>query len=257
MITADIIRVINAVAFRFKRLKHSQGKHFCPCCQSRVIKFNNWEHVQGETCVFCGSARRHRLLHLFLSQYAPHIFEGRKRLLHIAPEIYMKRLFQRNPYLEYVSADMSMKHVMLKMDVTDIPFPDNTFDYIVCNHVLEHVMEDRKAMKELCRVLDSHGFAVLQVPVYEHATFEDPSVVDPQERKRLFGLEDHVRKYGPDYKDRLEESGFIVHTFTADELYTYDQIDYHGLWRDESIYICCKSRKGLNNISIEGTGTYH
>ncbi len=256
-IVDNIRKLKHSATARIARIKHYQGKHFCPCCKGRVIAFNNWQHVQGETCPHCGSARRHRLLHLFLTQHAPVMFEARKCLLHIAPENYLRRLFQKNPSIEYISADLSMENVMVKMDITDIQFPDDSFDFIICNHVLEHVIEDRKAMKEFCRVLNPGGFAVLQVPVYPDKTIEDSSVVDPQERKRLFGLEDHVRKYGQDYKQRLEESGFIVKTFAVKELFTHEQIIYFGLYEGETIYTCFKTEKGFQNIRIDNLSSYH
>jgi SAM-dependent methyltransferase len=96
------------------------------------------------------------------------------------------------------------------MDVTDIRYPDQTFDVILCSHVLEHVQDDRKAMRELGRVLKSHGWAILLVPITREVTFEDPTIVNPLERLKAFGLEDHVRAYGRDYVDRLREEGFDV-----------------------------------------------
>jgi ubiquinone/menaquinone biosynthesis C-methylase UbiE len=99
---------------------------------------------------------------------------------------------------------------MVKMDITNIQFPDETFDVVYCSHVLEHVPDDRKAMREFYRVLKSNGWAVLLVPIIVEKTFEDPSIDKPKDRLRLFGQSDHVRKYGRDYVDRLRESGFSV-----------------------------------------------
>src|SRR5205823_10364596 len=99
---------------------------------------------------------------------------------------------------------------MVAMDITAIQFPDESFDVIYCSHVLEHVPDDRRAMREFHRVLKTGGWAILLVPITAERTVEDPSVLDPAERLRLFGQEDHVRRYGPDYTDRLREAGFEV-----------------------------------------------
>lgn len=113
-------------------------------------------------------------------------------------------------HFEYVSADLQDGRAMIKMDLTDIQFPENSFDVIYCSHVLEHITDDRKAMRELFRVLASGGWMVIQVPLFEGPTFEDPKVTDPEDRKRLFGQSDHVRKYGKDILNRLEGAGFTT-----------------------------------------------
>ena len=99
---------------------------------------------------------------------------------------------------------------MIKIDITDIKFQNNTFDCILCSHVLEHILDDNKAIRELYRVLKPNGWAILQVPILREKTFEDPNIQTPEERLKYFGQEDHVRIYGLDYKDRLENAGFKV-----------------------------------------------
>ena len=105
--------------------------------------------------------------------------------------------------MEYVSADLDSPLAMANVDITDLPFDDESFDLILCSHVLEHVHDDRLAMRELRRVLKPDGWALLLVPISADVTFEDPSIVRPSDRLRLFGQADHVRRYGPDYVDRL------------------------------------------------------
>src|SRR5690606_13103541 len=110
----------------------------------------------------------------------------------------------------YITADIESPLAKVKMDIHEIPFPDNTFDVVLCNHVLEHVRDDIAAMREINRVLRPNGFAILQVPFFNpvgEKTFEDDSVTDPRERERIFGQNDHVRKYGHDYPDRINASG--------------------------------------------------
>jgi len=146
------------------------------------------------------------------------------------------------PNLDYLSADFAAEWAMEKMDITDIQYVDNTFDAILCNHVLEHIPDDKKAMKELSRVLKPNGWAILQVPLDPNLdkTFEDPSVTSPEERKRVFGQKDHVRIYGKDYKDRLEEAGFDVKVDNFVEELNEETVDKYGLRRDHNVYFCSK-----------------
>lgn len=117
-------------------------------------------------------------------------------MLHVAPEPSFGVIFSKSKYIDYLSADLYDKSVMVKMDITDIQYPENYFDIIFCSHVLEHVLDDKKAMREFLRVLKPTGWAVLQVPIMAMKTIEDPSITDPDERLRVFGQHDHVRRYG-------------------------------------------------------------
>jgi len=134
------------------------------------------------------------------------------------------------------------KGVMEKMDITDIQHPNGNFDIIYCSHVLEHVPDDRKAMSEFYRVLRPSGWAVLNVPITADTTYEDPSITDPDERERLFGQHDHVRRYGPDYKDRLEDAGFHVSVYSAEEFLSPSDIERQGMANGAAgeIYYCRK-----------------
>ena len=217
---------------------------YCPCCKSHLRRFKPYGEIvvrPEAMCGVCGSVERDRLMHLFISQKTD-LFDGRpKRLLHIAPELTMRALFQSADNIDYLSADLSDVSAMEKMDITDISYSENTFDVIYCSHVLEHVPDDRKAMREFRRVLKPGAWAILHVPINADVTFEDPSVTDPKERERLFGQFDHVRRYGPDYADRLAESGFAVekHQY-ADELGA-DVAKQCGLEPSETVFLCRKS----------------
>lgn len=144
--------------------------------------------------------------------------------------------------LDYISADLNSPMAMVKMDITNILYEDNSFDVILCSHVLEHVVDDRKAMRELFRVLKPGGWGILQVPILRDKTFEDPSIVSPEDRERIFGQKDHVRIYGRDYKDRLEEAGFTVKVDGYVRELGDDKIKKHGLSEDQDIYFCAKQR---------------
>jgi SAM-dependent methyltransferase len=216
---------------------------FCPCCQTSLRRFKPYglDIPRPEAmCGVCGCVERDRLMYLFIGQKTD-LFDGQpKKLLHFAPEMSMRSLFQSADYIDYLSADLSDVSAMAKMDITDIPYPDNTFDTIYCSHVLEHVTEDRKAMRELFRVLKAGRWAILHVPITADVTFEDPSITDPKERDRVFGQFDHVRRYGPDYVDRLAEAGFSieVHKF-AHELGA-EAAKRFGLVFDECVFLCRK-----------------
>ncbi|MBW2269950.1 MAG: methyltransferase domain-containing protein [Deltaproteobacteria bacterium] len=192
-------------------VRHS---HTCPCCERTARRFLDSPNGQrpGVRCPHCNSRPRHRILHLFLRERTD-LFDGQPtRLLHVAPNPRISLQLTSAPWIDYVSADLQRPTAMLKMDITDIQLPDASFDVIICNHVLEHVPEDRRAMRELCRILRPDGWAILQVPLdpEQAETFENPSVTDPEERRRVFGHPGHVRRYGRDYADRLREAGFDV-----------------------------------------------
>lgn len=203
---------------------HTGSTHYCPICDSRLSGFHSFGGRQNVVCAVCGSWQRHRRDWLFM-QKRTDLFDGRpKKMLHVAPEKALGKLFQEVPTIDYLSGDLNPEVAMVKMDITDIQLPNNTFDVIYCSHVLEHVPDDRKAMRELYRVLKPGGWAILHVPILREVTYEDPSVTTPEERLRVFGQSDHVRMYGLDYADRLREAGFdvsvepFVDTFSAEEV---------------------------------------
>lgn len=185
---------------------------YCPVCESELESFGPGGHNNrpGVKCPVCGSNARTRLAWLFL-QRDTDLFDGRgKSMLHVAPEKTLAERFRALPGIEYLSADLEPGRAMVEMDITGIPFPDDRFDVIYCSHVLEHVPDDRRAMREFARVLKPTGWAIFLIPMKDTVTSEDPSVTDPAERERLFSHPEHVRRYGTDFADRLEEAGFAV-----------------------------------------------
>ena len=164
-------------------------------------------------------------------------------MLHIAPEGVFQRAFRALPNLKYVSADLSAPLAMVRMDLVSVPFAENTFDVILCNHVLEHIPDDRSAVKELVRVLRPAGWALVQVPVdmRREVTFEDPQVTDPAEREQLFGQGDHVRWYGRDFPRRLADAGFEVEVEPFFETLGSEEAERYGLRPGEDLYLCRKA----------------
>jgi SAM-dependent methyltransferase len=186
----------------------------CPCCGGKFRRFVPYgvrprrPHAQ---CPACGSVERHRLIWLYLRERTD-LFVRAQRMLHVAPEASFQARLRAIPGLRYASADLASRLAGVRADVQRLPFADGAFDALFCHHVLEHVPDDRAAMRELLRVLRPGGWALLQSPIRSRQaeTDEDASVVDPRERERRFGQRDHVRLYGRDYADRLRSAGFVV-----------------------------------------------
>jgi ubiquinone/menaquinone biosynthesis C-methylase UbiE len=162
-------------------------------------------------------------------------------MLHVAPERTFENLLQSHLGSGYLTADLYKSSAMIRMDITDIDYADDTFDVIYCSHVLEHIPDDRRAIRELHRVLKSDGWAILQVPITADITFEDPSITEPTDRLRLFGNKDHVRKYGPDFVEMLKEAGFKVKVITASDFLTEEETGLMGITEAAGdIYYCTK-----------------
>lgn len=187
----------------------------CPVCGRRFRRFLPYGYVAprpNALCPHCLALERHRLLWLYLTRETE-LFRSLPRLLHVAPEVCLLRhLAPRYAAARdrYVTADLESPLADLHFDIQHIPLPDASFDFFLCNHLLEHVADDRQAMRELHRILRPGGQGVLLSPVEpgRAVTFEDDTIVDPAERTRLFGQYDHRRIYGSDFVERLREAGF-------------------------------------------------
>ncbi len=196
-------------------LSKSQWQVECPACGWKGPEFLPNSLRPNARCPKCDSKERHRLYFLYLKEHIP--ANRSIRVLHFAPEKIITRLFKSFNNVEYLSADLDPNKAMTQEDITNTSFESNSFDIIFCAHVLEHIPDDIKAMRELFRVLKPGGFAILQVPIKDiyngrviNKTYEDFSITDPKKREHVFGQHDHVRIYGRDFKDRLENAGFKV-----------------------------------------------
>jgi predicted SAM-dependent methyltransferase len=188
------------------------------------------------------SLERHRLLWLYLKNETS-IFTESLKLLHIAPEqAYYKRLKQQSN-IEYTSLDLNSPIADINADIKDMPFAENSFDIVICNHVLEHIENDELALTEIYRVLKNGGFAILQIPLNKNleTTYEDETIKDPDERKKHFGQYDHVRVYGMDFFKKLNKIGFESKpVFYADKFSQKDKRIY-GIENDDIIPIAIKN----------------
>lgn len=193
------------------------GKFFCPLCDKGYRRFlpGGPSRRPNARCPGCDSLERHRLLAALIAKLrATEGLRVEGRILHVAPESALSRIFSHNP--DYLSIDLDGSQAMMAMDLTELEFPDESFDIVVCNHVLEHIPDDRKAIGELYRVLKPGGWGSVQVPMKGDVTQEDLSITDPGERIRLYGQADHVRQYGRDFVDRLASAGFEVDEYRKD-----------------------------------------
>ena len=187
------------------------------------------------------SLERHRLLWLYLKGETD-FFSKKLKVLHVAPEQAFYKLFKKQPNLEYITTDLYSPLADVKADLCALPFEDECFDVIFCNHVLEHISDDKQAMKELYRVMKKGGWGVFQVPLdYNRAvTFEDDSITDPKERARIFGQYDHVRVYGIDYFEKLRKIGFQVEEIQYAKQLKKEEIEQYRIVENELIPICKK-----------------
>lgn len=231
------------------------GARYCPVCEQASASFLAHGVVGRDDalCPVCRSHERHRLVLLFMRRHTD-LFDGRPmlladgrpanpmRMLHVAPEPELVPLFSAAVGTGYLTADIANPAAMEQMDIMDIRHAEASFDVVYCSHVLEHIADDRKAMREFHRVLKPGGWAILLVPVIAANTWEDPAITDPDERIRHFGRPDHVRAYGPDFADRLAEAGFAVEVTRPGDMLAPADIVRLGLanGRSGDIYFCRK-----------------
>ena len=187
------------------------------------------------------SLERHRQMWLYLKNETD-FFTKNLKVLHIAPEQEFLRKFKKMKNLDYISADLFSPIVDVKADILDLPFKNEEFDVVICNHVLEHIENDGKAMSELFRVMKKGGWGILQVPMKNslEKTYEDFSITDPKERQKHFGQYDHVRWYGMDYFERLKNAGFETEINYYSQKFSDEEIFKYALNRNEILPIVFK-----------------
>ncbi|MEP1095474.1 MAG: methyltransferase domain-containing protein [Cyclobacteriaceae bacterium] len=259
-------KILEIVIERFKQFFPKWLKHYvkmqlhrgsnvvCPICQFESKDFEIVgidvpvlceKHIIGggarrAGCFKCDSDDRERLLYVYLRDRFKVFDQMNLRILHIAPELNLAKKLRKARFQKYICGDLLVDgyqypDFVTNLDVTSLPFDDGTFDLVICCHVLEHIPDDAKAMREIARVLTDYGKAILQVPISENSehTVEDFSVTDPKGRTELFGQPDHVRIYGQDYTDRLKANGLsVTRVNISNEYPTF------GLNPKEDLFVC-------------------
>ena len=182
------------------------------------------------------SLERHRLLWLYLKNETD-FFTKKYKVLHFAPEQAFYKRFRNLKNLAYTTTDLDSPLADVKADICNLPFEDHSFDVIFCNHVLEHIPDDTKAMQELYRILKPNGWGIFQIPqdLKREVTFEDNSITDKRERAKIFGQYDHVRIYGQDYFNKLRSVGFKVKEVDYTASLSPEEVNTYRLAKGEII----------------------
>lgn len=212
----------------------------CSFCGHKGAFFSFGDPLRPNAfCRHCGSLERHRLLWLYLVEYVFDISPKVLNLLHFAPEECLRQKLQEHPRFNYQTADINPIDVDYSVNMMDLSFVDNSYDLIICNHILEHVEDDNQALKELYRVLSEKGAVLITVPLdYSlKETYENSEIILPEERKKHFGQFDHVRQYGQDFPLRLEQAGFNVRSWQPESC---DKLIQTALNPNEWLYIAFK-----------------
>jgi len=219
------------------------GYHFPVLQEKQVIgggyRLNN-------VCPRCYSIDRHRLVYLFLTKKM-NISVSRLKIFHVAPEGCLRIFLSGLPNIDYTSGVKYLEgyyyaRMTNLVDITNLPFEEGIFDAVICNHVLEHIPDDKKALDEIYRILKPGGFAILQVPFSKILvnTIEDPSIVTPEGREQAFGQFDHVRIYGQDYRLRVESAGFTLKTYNPTTEKWFDDIEKYAINPEEDLFVAYK-----------------
>ena len=186
------------------------------------------------------SLERHRLLWLYLKNETD-FFKTPKKVLHFAPEQAFYKRFKKIKHFDYITTDLNSPIATVKADICNLPFESNSFDVILCNHVLEHILDDTKAMQELYRVMQPGGMGVFQIPqdLNRDKTFTDDTITNKKARAKIFGQYDHVRIYGKDYFEKLRTTGFKVDEVDYTVSISDQEIDKFRLAKGEIIPVVC------------------
>ena len=220
----------------------------CICCGGKFLTFLPAGIIKraNAKCPKCGALERHRTIWMFFKNET-NLFSSKLDVLNVAPEKLFYKKLNSIKNISYISIDLQPESYdygskTIAMDLTDLKFEEKSFDVIICNHVLEHIPNDAKAMSEMFRVLRQDGWAVINVPVNNNSdtTIEDLTINDPIKQLELYGQPDHVRVYGKDYVTRLENAGFKVKVIPYTKAFTHNERFKFGFKLEENIYLCTK-----------------
>ena len=223
------------------RVIYHGKKYTDPIDESNYSQFLSYGYKTIRKNALCPgtlSLERHRLLWLYLVKETNFLSSSLK-VLHIAPEQVFYKKFKNLKNWDYLTFDLDSPIADIKGDLTSMDFKDESFDLIICNHVLEHIEDDNSALNEIYRVLRYNGITILQVPINSkrEITFEDSSIKSKIQREKYFGQYDHIREYGLDFKDRVEQAGFEVEMINYSTKISKDLIIRYGLMKNDLIPI--------------------
>jgi SAM-dependent methyltransferase len=232
-------------SFKVRGLFYRGTAVHCPCCGGNYTKFLAYgsgpDYRPDALCPSCHTLERHRLLWLYLRDETP-ILTKKLKVLHFAPEPGLEKRLKDLPNISYISADLYSPLAMQQVDIMDMPYADNSFDVILCSHVLAHVPDDIKAKAEMHRVLKPGGFMLLQSKIHldQNTTLEAPAGASENERQNLLGQADRFRNYGLDYAERVRLAGFCVDVIDYGLVLGSEKSHKFGLGHGELIFYCIK-----------------
>ena len=236
---------IRSIAYRpLFQLVFAGNQFYCPVCDTSVRFFLSHGNPrrQNALCPVCGSLERHRFTWFYIKNHT-NLYEPKpKRILHFAPEWGFLENIRKLPHIEYIAADITKRPgVAVQVDITKIQFADCSFDFLICSHVLEHVVDDRTALREIYRVLKPGGSALIMVPVSGRTTLEDASIQSPSEREQAYGHPDHVRYYGLDFQDRLADANFRVKLIDPKDFISEGNLERAAILPTDFLFHCVKA----------------
>ncbi len=236
------------------------GSRECILCGNRVEKFRaagesnpifaekkiiGGGYRENAVCPCCGSLDRTRWVYWVLKNYTK-ILEKECTAIHFAPEKQIQIKLEDSDNCDYYAGDVVRTSNLHKIDVTNIPYADKIADYIIINHVMEHVTDEKRAINELKRILKDDGKIIMSFPIsMKQKTFEDSSIISDEDRVRYYGQKDHVRLYGTDYKERFEQYGLDIKVFSPKDFLTNEDIEKYGLIREDILLVCSKLKRDL------------
>lgn len=218
----------------------------CPVCEKKFRKFLSYgskvAHRENVMCPYDLTLERHRLMWLYLKNESNFFTAEKLNVLHIAPEQCFHQRFKAQKNLNYLTGDLLSPIADMHFDLHAIPLEDNQYDVIFCNHVMEHVDDALQCMKELYRVMKPGGWGILQVPQDRNrtSTYEDASIVTPEEREKHFWQYDHVRLFGLDYPDWLRKAGWEVTEYDPNDYFSPELMERYRLQKQEVLYVVHK-----------------
>jgi SAM-dependent methyltransferase len=220
-------------------VRHRGDRVQCPVCGWCFNAFKDDWNRPNALCWRCGSHERHRAQWL-LFERRDELLSRARSMLHFAPEWALRRRLERLGTLRYVTGDLQQPDVDLRLDITALDLPDDSFDAVLCSHVLEHVSADAAAMRELRRITAPGGWCLVMVPLNldSEQTYEDPSITSPTERERAFWQSDHVRLYAADIGERLGEAGFDVERIRPAQEFGARALERCRIGKSDEIWLC-------------------